>query len=737
SASDLTLAEAAVLAAVAQAPDLNPINAPELAIERQGKVLEAMLSQGYISVDQAANANNLPLELRSLAPQPNNPYEDFIDLVISQLRPHFGLARLQRGGLKIITTLDIELQSQTACATSIQIARINNPASPVEDCQAGRLLPTLKQEEVAISAGIDANVVIIDPNTGQILTLIGDAKAQHAPGTVLSPFVYLTAFTRGFSPASLVWDIPASLPADLAGYSNSDGEFHGPIQMRSALANDYIIPTLQTLNQIGMENVWITAEQSGINGIGPVAGESSSHLLLDEGTLPLLDITHAYSMLANQGFLSGQPSSSIQLNGSAAIQPTAVLQVVDYSNRSFLDWVQPQLRAVSSAQLAYLVTNVLSDVEARRPSLGRPNLLEVGRPAASKIGQTTNQFDTWTVGYTPQLAIGVWVGYPDSAELTPISPSLSAGLWNAVLKYAHLELASVDWDIPAGIVEIDVCSPSGLLPTVDCPTVVEEVFIPGNEPVQLDNLYRIVEINRLTGRLATVFTPPENIDEQIFLSLPPEALAWARQTNFPIPPETYDVLFISANQNPNVSLSTPAMFSYINGRVEIVGSALGEGFDFYRVQVGEGLNPSQWLQVGTDGIAPVSNAPLAVWNTGDVNGLFAVQLVVVYQDQTVETSTIQVTVDNQAPDVNILFPTEEQTFEYPEERNITFQVQASDNLGIDHVEFFVDGELVSTLTQAPFAVPWLAPVGEHTLLVIVYDLAGNITETEITFKLQR
>ena len=737
SASDLSLAESAVLAAVSQAPDLNPIDAPQLAIERQGRVLEAMLSQGYISLDEAANANNLPLELRSLIPQPENPNQDFINLVIAQLRSQIGLARLQRGGLQVFSTLDLEMQTEAICAAETQIARINEPNTPTPDCQAGRLLPTLQQQDASIPPGIQANVIVIDPSTGQILVLVGDVDEGHSPGTILSPFVYLTAFTRGFSPASLTWDIPSSLPVDLASYANYDGEFHGPMRMRIALANDYVVPALQTLYQVGAENVWITAQQSGINGVGPAVGETSARLLLDDGSLPLLDITHAYSMLANQGFLAGQPSTASQLSASTPIQPTAILKVTDYYNRSIIDWVQPQIRAVTSAQLAYLVTNILSDEEARRPSLGRPNVLEIGRPAASKLGQTTSQSDTWTVGYTPQLAVGVWVGYPISIDPAPISPMISAGLWNAVTKYALLETPSVEWDIPSGILEVDVCDPSGLLPTIDCPTVVSEVFIPGNEPDQLDNLYRSVEINRLTGRLATVFTPPENIDEQIFLSIPPEALAWARENNFPLPPETYDVLFIPENQNPNVSLSGPAMFSYVGGRVEIVGSAMGEGFEFYRVQVGEGLNPSQWLQVGTDGIEPVTSAPLAIWNTGEASGLYAVQLVVVYEDQRVETATIQVTIDNTAPEVTILYPTENQTLEYSSERNITFQVQTSDNLGIDRLEFYVDRELISTLTQAPFAVPWLSPLGEHTLRVLVYDLAGNVSEAEITFEMQR
>lgn len=203
-AVDLILAEAALLAAIAQAPDLNPIDAPQLAIERQGKVLEAMLAQGFITSEQALNANALPLEIRALVPLPENQYEDFTNLVLAQAAERFGLSRIQRGGLQIITTLDLDLQTQAACAASIQISRLT--AQPVLDdgCQSARLLPTLLREDAAAAPGLDANVVVIDPSTGQVLALVGDARQAHTPGSLLSPFVYLTAFTRGFSPASLV-----------------------------------------------------------------------------------------------------------------------------------------------------------------------------------------------------------------------------------------------------------------------------------------------------------------------------------------------------------------------------------------------------------------------------------------------------------------------------------------------------------------------------------------------------
>ncbi|MBW8011222.1 MAG: hypothetical protein FVQ83_08285 [Chloroflexi bacterium] len=737
--TSLTLAESALLAAVSQAPDLNPIDAPQLALQRQQQVLENMLAFGSITADQAVQANAIPLEIRGSPPILEDPFPNFTGLVIEQLSAHFGEARLKRGGLKIITTLDLDVQTQASCAAAAQISRLvdNDEEANIlddEECHASRLLPALRREAASASEGLSASVVVLDPIEGQVLALVGSFDAQHTPGSLLSPFVYLTAFTRGFSPASLVWDIPASLPSNLAGFTNPDGEFHGPVRIRTALANDYIIPAVQILNQIGAENVWLTARQSGLQSLETPSGEAAQRLLLDSGGVTLLDAAYALGMFANQGLLAGQ-ALSVPVTDSvpAPLSPAAVLKVMDYGGQVFLDWERPEIRAITSAQLAYLVNHILSDEIARRPSLGHPNPLEIGRPVAAKIGQTTSGQDVWTVGYTPQQVVGVWVGYQDEAETGQISPMVAAGLWNAILKYTHSEIPVSAWDEPAGIVSLDVCDPSGMLPTVECPLVVREVFTSENVPLQLDNLYRSFQINSQTSRLATVFTPSENIEEEVFLVLPPEAVEWARETGFATPPETYDVLIEISTENEDVNILTPEMFAYVRSELDIIGTAAGDEFDFFSIQVGEGLNPRQWQQIGEDGITPVENGLLASWDTAGLNGLYAIRLLVVRQDQSIETAIIQITVDNQIPELEILYPSAGQSFSYPEETSLTFQAQAVDNLGIERVEFYIDDEIIITLRQAPFAAPWFARLGNHELRVVAFDFAGNQIETALEF----
>jgi hypothetical protein len=174
---------------------------------------------------------------------------------------------------------------------------------------------------------------------------------------------------------------------------------------------------------------------------------------------------------------------------------------------------------------------------------------------------------------------------------------------------------------------------------------VNEIFLSGNEPAQADTLFRKYEVNRETGFLATVFTPPQLIEDKVFMIVPPEALAWAKSANIPLAPTAYDA--IQAPQvNPDVNIMAPAMFSDLSGQVQFEGTASGKDFDHYRILVGKGLNPQEWIQVGSDSSTPIVNGVLATWDTSTFNGLYAVQLQVIRKDKQVDTAVTQVTINN-------------------------------------------------------------------------------------------
>jgi membrane peptidoglycan carboxypeptidase len=741
----LSLAEAAVLAAVADTPSLNPLDAPQVAQERGRALIQKMAGLGFIQQVKAERALQEKIVFQTSTQSSEQPLEAFANLVVDQLAGQIPQQRLERGGLRIITTLDEELQKQAACTAGVQLDRLGSKPNEAasSDCPAALLLPTLPGADLSNRSNLQANIVILDPARGQILALVSATNAlpaqthlsAHPPGSLLTPFIYLTGFTRGMSPATLLWDIPRERPD--TSVANPDGRFHGPLRLRTALANDYLVPAMHVLAQLGADSVWRTAEQMGMTSLAAVTGDAANRLPLQGGSLSLLEATQAFGVLANQGVLVGRSSGEAD---NAPLLPQIVLKVLDPSGRLWVDWETPQTRSVISPQLAYLTTNVLSDEAARWPSLGHPNALEIGRPAAAKLGRTIEEQDAWAVGYTPQLAVGVWLGAPqttgEAPKPTKVSTSGAAALWHAILQYASRDLPPQGWQQPTGVTTLNVCDPSGLLPTSDCPTVVSEVFLAGNEPTQPDNLYRSVEIDRETEQLATIFTPRDLVERKVFMTVPPEAQQWARDAGLPIAPENYDVIASNTPANPNVHLDSPATFAYVRGVVPVIGTASGPGFNFYRVQVGAGLNPQQWLQLGEDTSTPIEGGKLATWDTSSLSGLYTLQLLVVRQNQRVESTVLPVTVDNQPPQVSIQYPANGEALSLPPSHTITFQIDASDDLALDTLQVYVDQSQVATLNQAPFSIPWQASTGNHTLHAVATDKAGNTSETRATFSLK-
>ncbi len=759
SAVDLTLAEAAVLAATAETPGWNPHSTPELVPEYQNKTLHAMLAQGYISADEFKQANLEKIKIHDPIQSDSRMVSAYADLTLNQLSSKIDIERLKRGGLSVITTLDYNLQFQTWCASEIHLARITGKTeipddlSDLNECKAGLLLPSTPQVDLTMSsAKIGSNIVVIDPSNGEILVMVGESEPElnpasppgHPAGTLMTPIIYLTAFSRGYSPASLVWDIPTDSSTPNGNTSKIEEVFHGPVRLRTAMVNDYLSPAVQLLAEMGSENVWRFAQQLGIESFNFAVSENDQPNPLDFGQVTLLEVTQAYSVIANKGTAAGQVISSNVTNGdSLSIQPITVRKVSDSLGNTWLDCqyelknCQPYTKPIISPQLAYLLTNILSDETSRWSSLGHPNPLEIGRPAGAKIGQTFNHNDSWTVGYTPERVVGVWIGtsnFNPDLEL----PALSAAtLWHAIIQYATQDMPLTDWSIPPGISSIDVCDPSGMLPTEYCPNVVTEVFQHGREPTQKDTLFRSFQINRETERLATVFTPPELVETRVYMDVPTQASTWATQSGIPLPPDSYDVLDSFDSFDETTNITSPEFFAHVGGQVTIIGNASGENFEYYRVQVGKGLNPTSWLQVGPDVNKPVTDGELALWDTTDQEGLFALQLLVVNQENNVKTYTTQVTIDNQSPELTIQYPTEGQQFTYPADSTIPLHATITDDLELTEVKFFIDDAIVSSLSAPPFIVPWQVRLGEHTLRIQAVDMAGNLTEKTVVFNVTR
>ncbi len=618
-ADELTLAECAILAAVSETPALNPLDAPQVAIQRGRELLYVMNDLGFINSDETAQAL---AETPIFATTPRTPPKlapAFLNLLLAQVDSQIPRDRVERGGMIIISTLDFELQKNAACVTEVYAARLAGLPEPNEICEAARLLPSLPPASTYPDSSSSA--LILDPKTGQVLALVGETVqgvetplvSAHSPGSSLDAFVYLTGFTRGLSPASLTWDIPGE-----GILQNFDGEYHGALRLRTALANDYQVPVEILKTQMGIENVTKIASSFGID--------------LNENAL-MVDLASAYGVFAAQGVKFGQYVQD-------EFVPVTVLRVEGVDRGVLLDWSVPEAQTVVTPAMAYLMTNVLSDEPARWETWGRQNAFEIGRPSGVKPGQTIDGNDAWVIGYTPYLSVAVWTGVRGSDAVTPRFPAV---LWNALMQSASADLPADGWSTPQGITPLTVCDPSGMLPTRECPNLVTEIFLNGSEPTQVDSLFREFSINRETGLLATVFTPPELVDTRVYMLVPEEAREWALSAGMDIPPTSYDAIQ-APPVNPSANITAPQLFAEVDGKVLILGAASGADFMYYRVQVGKGLNPQEWIQLGEDNFAPVDGGLLAEWDTTGLSGLYAVQLIVVRTDQVVDTAVIQVTI---------------------------------------------------------------------------------------------
>lgn len=620
-AEQLTMAESAILAAASQSPALNPLDAPSVALQRGRDVLHLMNEQKLLSNE----ALDLALaETPQIMPPPQTPpvpAQAFINMALAQIDSQIPRERIERGGLTVITSMDYGLQTQASCTTEVYAARLaGSPEPSLDTCEAARLLPSLPPGVTFPDSS--ASALILDPKTGQVLAIVGETiqgretalVGEHRPGSSTDAFVYLTGFTRGLSPASLTWDIPGD-----GVIQNFDGVYHGPMRLRTALANDYQVPVENLKLQMGMQNVTQIAASFGID--------------LDQN-ISLLKLAGAYGVFATQGVYFGQ-------NVNNEFAPVSVLKVQTVDRAILLDWSTSQAKSVVTPGLAYLMTSVLSDEVARWPAFGQSNALDIGRPAGVKAGQTADGLDTWAVGYTPSRAVAVWTNV--RGEGVSLSPRFPAVLWNALLQFASKDLPSDGWTIPQGVTPITVCDPSGMLPSRECPNLVTEYFLNGNEPIQVDDLYRQFAVNRETGLLATVFTPPELIETRTFMIVPENAKDWARSAGFEIPPSSYDAIQ-APPVNPDANITAPELFANVSDVVKIIGTASGENFSYYRVQVGKGLNPREWIQLGGDVTTPVESGVLVDWDTKGLSGLYAIQLQVVRSDQQIDTAVIQITI---------------------------------------------------------------------------------------------
>ncbi len=708
SINELNLAEVAMLAPIPQYPGLNPLDNWDWAKRRQELTLDAMVDTGYLTAEQAEAAKEVPIEIQA------GGVADRFDVIA----PHYALYAadqlaeildqdtIAKGGLDVYTTIDLDLQN-------------------VAEEAARKRVSELTEEDRNVN---NSAVIVLRPRTGEILAMVGSldywndeidgkvnvATALRQPGSSFKPFTYVTALSQGYTPAYMLLDVrtcpnpndPSWCPEN---YPDLEGNrpYHGPQRLRLALQRSYNIPAVRMMKAAGIGNVIKTAHAMGITTLRKDLDYYGLALTLGGGEVKLIDMAYSFSVFANGGMQYGLPIPEDRLEmGFRELDPVAIKRVDDRVGQTIWAYEQPDERRVLDERLAYLMSDILSDNTARAWSFGVNNKLALpDRPVAGKTGTTNNWNDSWTIGFTPQIAVAVWMGNTDNSPMKRVPGSYGAAhVWNTVMQAAHRGLPVVPFERPPGITEKHVCAISGLLPNEDCPNVALEKFIAGTEPMVTCNVHRAYYVNRETGKLATPNTPPELVEKRVYEIYPPEADDWVREAGIPQPPTEYDD-YMPDRSSEDVAIVKPATFGYVTGMVEITGNARNN-VRFWRLDYGQGLDPQQWVQIGGDHPFEISNGLMEYWNVAELDGLYTLRLTAIGHDDSVREDVIQVTVDNTPPAMELNYPEQGMTYTLEGDEWINVQATVGDNVSLDRVEFYVDATQFATSTVPPYNKAW-------------------------------
>jgi penicillin-binding protein 1C len=443
--SQLNLAQSAVLAALPQAPTYYypyGTHVDEL-LQRQQLVLQQMYNTGKITKTQLTAAQNFKIVFQpQTASGSGIRAPHFVMAVENYLVQKYGENEVDNGGLKVITTLNWTMQQQAEAAVTAGVAR-----------------------NTQLYQATNAAMVVQDPTTGQILALVGSAdyfntandgnfdvatQGLRQPGSSLKPFVYLTAFQMGYTPDTILFDVPTefstnaqcpAVPNFNTANSNCfhpqdfEGTFAGPLTVREALAQSVNVPAVKMLYLVGEQNAIQNAYNFGLTTLTDPSQYGLS-LVLGGGAVKLIDLTEAYSVLADQGVKHAQ---------------SMVLSVTDATGNT-LESYQDQTSTVADAQSVNLINDILSDAAARAPLMGGSQGLTVfpGYDVALKTGTSNNYTDAWSMGYTPSIVVGVWAGNNNDAPMQKAGSSILAAvpMWNAFMTQALPEVPNTTFIQP-------------------------------------------------------------------------------------------------------------------------------------------------------------------------------------------------------------------------------------------------------------------------------------------------
>ena len=499
-AKDLTLGESAALAAITKATTYySPYGSHQEELKaRQEYILDRMFKYGYITEEQLISAKKEKLVF--ITPHSNIKAPHFIMYIKEYLENKYGRDYIETAGLKVYTTLDWDLQQIAENAVK-QGAEKNgkkfnaqNAALTALDPKTGQILAMVGSKdywaEVYPKNCTPGKNCLFEPNTNV-------AIRPRQPGSSFKPFAYARAFQKGFTPDTMVFDLQTEFAVEGAeSYKprNYDGKFRGPVGFRQALAQSLNVPSVKVLYLAGVDETINLAQDMGIETLKDRSRYGLS-LVLGGGEVKLLEETAGFGVFATEGIKHSLKS----------------ILKIENNKETIIEEYKDDAQKILEPQIARLISNILSDDNARAPIFGvKSNLYIEGIPAAAKTGTTQEYRDGWTIGYTPSLVVGVWTGNNDN---TPINKEpgavIAAPIWNDFIKRSYAKKQEMrTMDKPDNYFDLSETPEEFIKPD---PVPTNKDILNGKYIQELK-----FKIDRISGKLATNLTPPDLIEEVIY-----------------------------------------------------------------------------------------------------------------------------------------------------------------------------------------------------------------------------
>lgn len=484
---EITMAEAVILAGLPQSPSYYSPFKGKAYVDRAYSVLRRMREDGYITLEQEKQLTKEILELEIQQQSGTLKAPHFVFYVKDQLIKKYGEKIVEEGGLKVTTTLDLEVQSQAETVVAEEIKKV---------------------EYLKITNGA---AMAMDTKTGQILAMVGskgwadpdyDGKynvttALRQPGSSIKPVTYLAGLRKGYTAATLLMDTKTVFPSgDGKDYVpvNYDGKYRGPILVRQALANSLNVPAVKMVAMVGIKDMLQIAFDMGFTTLKPTdefLKRVGLSVTLGGGEVKLVDMVAAYSAFAN---------------GGKKVEPVAILKVVDQEGNTLEDWRESDSYQVMSPGEAFIISSILSDPAARQITFGAATSLAIpGRTAAVKTGTTNDRKDNWAVGWTAEGPIvGVWVGNNDNTSMREVASGITGAspIWKRIMIEAVKKYGVSEFKIPEEVIEREVDIITGYGAHDGFPSY-KEYFIKGTEPGTDDPIHKNIQVCKGEGKLAT------------------------------------------------------------------------------------------------------------------------------------------------------------------------------------------------------------------------------------------